>query len=452
MAVRSVGRGVRSSPAEGGFPLSSFTADAVARLDGPTWLQARRTAAIERFGVTPLPTVEQEVWRYSRIPELDLAAYAPLPADAPLPAGVPSPLQPVLDGLGERAAVVAVVNGRVTHVEVEAAAAELGVEVGRLVDLDASGAALGSVGGEAVTAFGQLHDAFSADPVLVRVPAGVVVPVPVVILHWTDAAASATFPHLVVDAGENSEVVVYDHNASADVDALVVPVAELRAGPASRLRYVHGQVLGPQLWQLGRQLSRVERDAAFSTAMVALGGDYARLEVESTLAGRGSSGEMLAVYFGEERQMHDFRSLQDHVAPRTTSNLLFKGAVQGRARSVYTGLIHIGKQAAGVDAFQTNRNIKLSEGAWAESVPNLEIENNDVRCSHASAVGPVDEDQRYYLESRGVPPARAERLIVLGFFEEVLERLAVPTAVAPLRAEIVAKLDRRDRQGVGAGA
>nr|MDP9006752.1 SufD family Fe-S cluster assembly protein [Actinomycetota bacterium] len=223
------------------------------------------------------------------------------------------------------------------------------------------------------------------------------------------------------------------------------------AGPASRLRYVHGQVLGPQLWQLGRQLSRAERDAAFSTAMVALGGDYARLEVESTLAGRGSSGEMLAVYFGEERQMHDFRSLQDHVAPRTTSNLLFKGAVQGRARSVYTGLIHIGKQAAGVDAFQTNRNIKLSEGAWAESVPNLEIENNDVRCSHASAVGPVDEDQRYYLESRGVPPARAERLIVLGFFEEVLERLAVPTAVAPLRAEIVAKLDRRDRQGVGAG-
>ncbi|MDP8987376.1 MAG: SufD family Fe-S cluster assembly protein, partial [Actinomycetota bacterium] len=104
------------------------------------------------------------------------------------------------------------------------------------------------------------------------------------------------------------------------------------------------------------------------------------------------------------------------------------------------------KQAAGVDAFQTNRNIKLSDGAWAESVPNLEIENNDVRCSHASAVGPVDEDQRYYLESRGVPPARAERLIVLGFFEEVLERLPVPAAVPALREEITAKLDRRDDQ------
>ncbi len=424
----------------------------MARIDGPAWLRARRAAAIERFAVTPLPTVEQEVWRYSRIPELDLAAYAPLPPGASSAVGMPDQLRVVLETLGARAAVVAVVNGRVVHVEVDPAIAGLGVEVGRLVELDAPGATLGSISGAPTTAFAQLHAAFSADPVLVRVPAGVVVPAPVVVLHWTDAPSSATFPHLVVDAGEDSEVVVYDHNASEDVDALVLPVAELRARPASRLRYVHGQVLGPQVWQLGRQLSRVEQDASFSTAMVALGGDYARLEVESTLAGRGSAGEMLAVYFGEERQMHDFRSLQDHVAPRTTSNLLFKGAVQGRARSVYTGLIHIGKHAAGVDAFQTNRNIKLSEGAWAESVPNLEIENNDVRCSHASAVGPVDEDQRYYLESRGVPPARAERLIVLGFFEEVLERLAVPAAAAPLRSEIAAKLDRRDRQAVGAGA
>ena len=152
---------------------------------------------------------------------------------------------------------------------------------------------------------------------------------------------------------------------------------------------------------------------------------------------------MNAVYFGEARQMHDFRTLQDHVAPATTSNLLFKGAVEDRSRSVYTGLIRVGKQAAGVNAFQTNRNIKLSEGAWAESVPNLEILNNDVRCSHASAVGPVDEEQAFYLESRGVPPQIAERLIVLGFFAEVLARLPVPGAVSLVQQEIARKLDRR---------
>ncbi|CAN5218301.1 Fe-S cluster assembly protein SufD [soil metagenome] len=421
------------------------------------WLQRRREAAFQRFTTTPLPTVEEEVWRYSRIPELDLDDYKPH-VDAPHGgeshgAGVvPAGLAPVLEHLERCAAVVVVGNGRILHVEVDDAVAASGVQVGRLSELDRDGSSLGSVTGEATNAFGQLHDAFTADPVLVRVPPGVVVPDPIAVLHWTDVDHSATFPHVVVEVGENSEVVVYDHAASADVDALVFPVVELHAGPAARLRYVHAQVLGPRVWQLGRQVSRVERDANFSTAMVALGGDYGRLEVESVLAGKGSSGEMLAVYFGERGQMHDFRSLQDHLAPRTTSNLLFKGAVQGHSRSVYTGLIHIGKEAAGVDAFQTNRNIKLSDGAWAESVPNLEIENNDVHCSHASAVGPVDEDQRYYLESRGVPPVPAERLIVLGFFEEVLERLAVPAVVPPLRAEIAAKLARREVEEVPARA
>jgi Fe-S cluster assembly protein SufD len=155
---------------------------------------------------------------------------------------------------------------------------------------------------------------------------------------------------------------------------------------------------------------------------------------------------MLSAYFGEQRQMHDIRTLQDHVAPDTTSNLLFKGAVEGRAQSVYTGLIHIGKHASGVNAFQTNRNVKLSDGAWAHSDPNLEIENNDVRCSHASTVGPVDEDQAFYLESRGISPAVAERLIVMGFFDEVLERLPVSGAVGLLRDKIARKLDRRDAE------
>src|SRR3954462_11282458 len=144
--------------------------------------------------------------------------------------------------------------------------------------------------------------------------------------------------------------------------------------------------------------------------------------------------------------MLDFRTFQDHRAPDTTSNLLFKGAVGGHSRSVYTGLIRVRKSARGTNAFQTNRNLKLSDHAWAESVPNLEIENNDVRCSHASTVGPVDEDQRFYLESRGVPTAVAERLIVAGFFDEVLERLVLPSGsdLAEVRAELSGKLDRRD--------
>ena len=421
--------------------MRSTIADAVRHPAGPGWLQARRAAAHDRFVATPLPSPEEEVWRYSRIADLDLDRYATVDAEQDRPE-VPE-LDDLVAAAGSAAALVVVRNGRVVHVHVTEEARRAGLSVGRLCDLDAVGATLGEVAGAPPDALGQLHDALATDPVLVAVRPGGTVELPVIVLHWTDADGSVTAPHLVVRAGEDSQVTVYDHVASADVDALVLPVVELDAGQAARLRYQNAQTLGPRVWQLGRQASRVGRDAHLVTAMVALGGDYARLSVDSTMTGKGGSGDMLAVYFGEGSQLLDFRTTQDHVAPSTTSNLLFKGAVQDTSRAVYTGLIHIGKQAAGVNAFQTNRNVKLSSGAWAESVPNLEIENNDVRCSHASAVGPVDEDQRFYLESRGVPPEAAERLVVLGFFEEVLERLPVPGAAVPLRAAIAAKLARR---------
>ena len=158
---------------------------------------------------------------------------------------------------------------------------------------------------------------------------------------------------------------------------------------------------------------------------------------------KGASSELLAVYFGEGEQMHDFRTMQDHVAPRTTSELLFKGAVEDHARGVYSGLIRIRRDAQKCDARQTNRNLVLSQGAHADSVPNLEIEADDVRCSHATAVGPIDEDERFYVESRGVPPEVAERLIVLGFFGEVLARMPATTVTGRLRDAIAGKLQRR---------
>ena len=139
--------------------------------------------------------------------------------------------------------------------------------------------------------------------------------------------------------------------------------------------------------------------------------------------------------------MHDFRVIQSHEAPHTSSDLLFKGAVQDHARSVYTGLISIDENARQTSAHQTNRNLALSEGAWAESVPNLDIRTNDVSCSHASTVGPIDAEQRFYLESRGVPPEVAERLVVLGFFDEVIDRLPRVDIVDAVRRRVVERLN-----------
>ncbi len=254
--------------------------------------------------------------------------------------------------------------------------------------------------------------------------------------------AAVTFPRLIVEAGRGSEVTVVERFVSDDARALVVPVTELHTDDGASLRYLGVNQLGPRVWQIAHQIARGERDSRSLLATVALGGYYARVRTDARLDGIGATGDQIAAYFGDGDQMHDFRTLQDHAAPKTTSNLLFKGAVQDHARSVYTGLIRVRKEAPGTNAFQTNRNLKLSEGAWADSVPNLEIENNDVRCSHASAVGPIDADQRFYLESRGVRPATAERLIVLGFFDEVLEQLPAPYLVPELRAAIATKLDR----------
>jgi len=164
------------------------------------------------------------------------------------------------------------------------------------------------------------------------------------------------------------------------------------------------------------------------------------MRTDSALVGPGADGRLLALYFAADQQMHDFRTVQHHRAPKTQSELLYKGVVANRSRSVYSGLIRVDKGARGTNAFQTNRNLVLHEGAHADSVPNLEIEDNDVRCSHASAVGPIAEDQRFYLESRGVPPSVTDRLIALGFLDDVLARIPLTPVVAPLRAAVAAKL------------
>ncbi|MDQ3575691.1 MAG: Fe-S cluster assembly protein SufD, partial [Actinomycetota bacterium] len=398
----------------------------------------RRSAAFERFQIADLPTEAEEVWRYSRIDELDLAAYTPVPAGAD--GALPSELEAVVGAVGDRAALVVVRNGHVHHVELDPALAGRGVVVGSAGDIAGGEEMVGSVA-NGPDVFVDLATAFMADPVVVRVPRGVAVERPVVVVHWMDAEGGAVFPRLVVQTGEASQVSVLDHVASAHgLPAFVAPVVELDAGDASNLSYVGTQDLGRRVWQVGYQASRVARDATLSSVLVALGGEYARVATDSRLEGLGGTSRLRALYFGDGVQMHDFRTLQDHDAPKTTSDLLFKGAVEDESRAVYSGLIRIRKGAAGTNAFQTNRNLVLTAGAHADSVPNLEIEENDVRCSHASAVGPIDADQRYYLEARGLPPDVADRLIILGFFEEIVEEIAITGLRQPLLQAVAAKL------------
>jgi Fe-S cluster assembly protein SufD len=414
----------------------AFSPDAARALGGPDWLQARRIAAAERFAAAPLPSTEQEVWRYSRVADLDLERYEL--ASAPRDTSVVSALPPA-----QRAGLVVVRDGVVVHAELDAAVAAAGVFAGRLVEHPDAKALLGTALAVPTDVFAELNDAFAADPVAVVVPRGVRVERPLVVMQITTGTGVACFPRLVVHAGEDSAVTVLEHQTSGPGDVFLAPIVELHAEQAARLGFANVQLLGTRTWQIASHVMRADASAELNASAAALGGDYTRVRTDCRLVGRGATGNLASLYFGDGDQTLDFRTFQDHAAPDTTSNLLFKGVVADRSKSVYTGLIRVRKQAHGTNAFQTNRNIKLSDDAWAESVPNLEIENNDVHCSHASAVGPIDEDQRFYLESRGVPTHVAERLIVAGFFSDVIDRVPVAGARPELRAAIAAKLDRR---------
>jgi len=444
---------------------ASFTAGVARSLGGPGWLVERRLEALEEFAASPPPVVDEDMWRYSRISELDLGQFVPSGGDAP--AGLPPALEAdawaqsaaLLGHVGERSGLALVVDGVVVSFELSAPARATGTVLGSVLDdpsdprhaqaLDQVTSLNTASGYEEhePDVFDHLADAFLRDAVVLSVPARARIDHPIVIVHLLGSrraakGGEAVFARTLVDIGEAAEATVIELLVSGDGPLLVVPVVDIAVGDRAVLSYNAIQELGGGAWQLAHQRIRAGRDATIRTFTASLGGEYARFRTESVLAGQGGNAELLAAYLGDGTQTHEFRTLQEHAAPRTKSNLVFKGAVGGTARSVYSGLIRMRHGAKGADAFQTNRNLVLSDGAHADSVPNLDIEENDVRCSHASAVGQIDREQRFYLESRGVPPVVAERLILLGFFEDLWARIAAPGVRTHLAAAVAARLDR----------
>ncbi len=430
--------------------LPTFSADASADLTGPGWLRERRAAGQEAFASTTLPSESEEVWRYSPIDHLALDELAPAPAGGPDPDAVQ--LRAAVEAaLGTTAGSVLVHNGRAGTFVTADGPGTAGLAFGRADDVPGSRQMLGSAqhGGDALV---RLNDAFAPDPVFVDVPAGVTVAGPLVVVHWCDPAG-ATFPRLAVRAGEGAAASVVEVFAGAEGPdrSLVVPVTELTAGDGASLSYVSLQILGASAWSIARLAARGAAGSSLRTFTVGLGASYGRVRADVSVDGRDARSEILTTYLGQGSQVHDIRTLQDHVAPRTTSELLCQGAVADQSRSVYSGLIRVHRGAVRSDARQTNHNLVLDEGAHADSVPNLDILENDVKCSHASTVGPIDEDQRYYIESRGVAPEVAEGLIVRGFFDAIIDRGPIPEVTPLLEREVHQRLDAALGRRVTAG-
>lgn len=404
---------------------------AIEELPGSAALVARRHRALRRLADVPVPSPDLEEWRYSPIDELDIEAHRPVTSR---PAGDLTPILP--EPVEGAAARIVLVDGFIARLELgdtEAAGVRIAPVDDETVDT------VGSVVGADVDYFTVLAEACVPEPVIVEVAASTVLDGPLVI----DAVTSArphphlVAPRIVIRVGRDAEVAVVERHTGADASpALVASVTEIEVGDAARCRHLWLGLGGDESWTVSTVAARVGRDATFVGGGVGFGGRYARLRNVTRLVGRGATGDLRGLYLARGTQVLDFRSFHHHEAPDTNADLVFKGVVDDAARSIYTGLIHIAHEGRNADAHQTNRVVKLSDEAFADSVPNLEIENNEVRCSHASAVGPIDADQRFYLESRAVPPDEAELLVVRGFLADLVAELPVPE-IRPLVEELV---------------
>ncbi|MGZ5376372.1 MAG: Fe-S cluster assembly protein SufD, partial [Solirubrobacterales bacterium] len=255
------------------------------------------------------------------------------------------------------------------------------------------------------------------------------------------AAGTALNWRLLIVLEENAEAEVWESYESADpdLDGLFNGVVEMVVGPGARLRYICQQELSERSWVFGTQRAEVERDGTLDWVALGFGSGHGKVRMETRLAGKGASAKVTGAYAGGGSQHLDFDTTQEHAAPSTTSDLAFRGVLEDRATAVWRGMIEVDPGAQQTDAFQESRNLLLSKKAHADAIPGLEIEADDVRCTHAAAVAQIDPEQLFYLRGRGVGEPEAKRLIIEGFLEALVERLAE----GPVREQISAELERR---------
>jgi len=380
------------------------------------------------FESMSMPSPTEEDLRYVEVP-------GNLP-DLAIPAGpgsdpTPSVYESVLGPIAGRADIV---DGWVVGVT--------GSNIGSLEDAE-----LPLYEGVApVDRFAAAAGAFGGSGVIVTADSGETVEEPVFISMEAATPGAVSIPRLIVVGGEASAVeVVVEQRSTDGLEVLVLPDIEVMAAKASRISVTVVQTWGDMTVAVGRHRLRAGGDASVALAEAGLGASFSRLHLTVDLAGRGADARIAGAYFGDADQTVDYRYFMNHIGPNTTSEMFLKGAVAGSAQSVFTGLIRIEPTGQGTNAHQTNHNLVLSDDAQAHSVPNLEILADDVRCGHGSAVGPLDEEQRYYLMSRGLSGSRADRLQVLGFFGEALRRFPNQALQPMLRTAAMAKYDRVGR-------
>jgi Fe-S cluster assembly protein SufD len=274
--------------------------------------------------------------------------------------------------------------------------------------------------------FAALAAAMTQNGILVYVPPGMQVELPLHSIIWAPGADLAYFTHLLVYVDEGASL-TYVHEAASptefNVQTLHAGIVEIHVGRGADLRFVELQSWGNHVWNFSHERARVEQDGSLDWIFGAVGSHLTKNFSDLDLVGQGANGRMSGFYFTDGVQVLDHDTQQNHLAANTTSDLLFKGALKDSSRSVWQGMIYVAPGAQKTDGYQANRNLVLSTKARADSIPGLEILADDVRCTHGATVGKIDADQVFYLRSRGIPYNEAERLIVEGFFNPIMQRI-----------------------------
>jgi Fe-S cluster assembly protein SufD len=429
----------------------------------PEWLLARRLDALHVYNETPMPAENDELWRRTNLKDLDFNALVPFlagePSGDPL-SNLPADLR--VTAQASSAGALVQYNSSGVFAQLASDLKKRGVI---FCDLDTalrehpdlvkeylmtravtysenryasakpstaqSGKHEGGGYGDTVgdLKFAALHAAFFSGGTFLYVPRNVAIEIPLQTLTYFDQPRLAAFTHTLVVLEAGADVKLIEDYASAADEArrYSFSAVELILKENSSLQYFNLQDYAHNVWNFSTQTAWMEANSNLTWLAGTLGSGTTKAFLDCKLVGQGATAAMLGFYFGDEQQRFDQHTFQNHLAPHTGSDLLYKGALKDTAYSVFRGLIRVNPGAQKTDAYQQNRNLLLSDHSHADSIPELEIQANDVRCTHGATVGPIDDEQRFYLMARGIQKSEADRLIVEGFFDPLMQKIPLET-------------------------
>jgi Fe-S cluster assembly protein SufD len=389
-----------------------------------------RAAAWSAFKKHSLPVTTEEAWRRTDIHKLptDQFKFAEDEAFTDLPPVREDLLRPLV--ANQHGGQIVLSPGGV-HIELDEKLSEKGVIFTDLLTAEEKHPELlEKMLGKTVNVeegkFSAMAGAFARNGVVLYVPKGVMVEEPLHSVLWGPGADIAHVSHILVLVDEGASVTYVHEAASPDetgTNSMHAGIVEIQVMQNASMKFVELQSWGEHVWNFSHERARVERSGNLDWIFGAIGSRLTKNFTELDLAGEGAQGRMSGFYFTDDSQHLDHDTQQNHLAPRTNSDLLFKGALKGKSRSVWQGMIYVAPGAQQTDGYQANRNLVLSDQARADSIPGLEILADDVRCTHGATVGKLEEEPLFYLKSRGIPQAEAEKIVVEGFFDPIFQRI-----------------------------